>query len=61
MRKLLRAHPVIVSVFAVCTLGGALLAVQVLSGEWSLLHKLAGGAVGGAGVALLVTATNMFQ
>ena len=55
----IRAHPVITSVLLGCALGGAVLAVLLLSPDWSLARRLAGGLVGGAGVGLLITATRI--
>jgi hypothetical protein len=43
----------------VCTLGGAIVGVSMLSADWSLARRLAGGLIGGAGIGLLITATRM--
>jgi len=43
-----------------CTLAGAVVGATFLSDDWTLLRRLLAGAVGGAGVGLLVTATRMF-
>lgn len=48
------------SVLLGCILGGALAGGLLLGDDWSILRRLAGGAVAGAGVGLLVTATKMF-
>jgi enoyl reductase-like protein len=55
----LRRHPVIVGVMGVCTVGGTALGAVYLTGDWSLAHRLAAGAVAGAGFGLLLTATKM--
>ncbi|MFQ5697179.1 MAG: hypothetical protein ACE5IL_02715 [Myxococcota bacterium] len=54
-----RSHPVMVLLSAACTGIGLGLGVALLPGDWSLLHRSAAGAVGGAGVALLVLATRL--
>jgi hypothetical protein len=54
-------YPAIAGIFVVCTLAGVWLGVEFLSPEWSLVRKVAGGAVSGAGVALLCTATRLFS
>jgi hypothetical protein len=59
LMRVLRAHPVIASVVITCALGGAILGTLLLSPDWSLARRLAGGLVGGAGVGLLITATRM--
>ena len=59
MSRTVRAHPVVTAVLVSCALGGAILGVQLLTPDWSLARRLAGGLVGGAGVGLLITATRM--
>ena len=54
-----RAHPVISSVMLGCTLIGVGLGYELLSPEWALWRRLLGGAVGGAGVGLTITAARM--
>jgi hypothetical protein len=54
-----RRHPVITSVLLGCTIGGALAGFVYLDADWSAFRRIAAGAVGGAGAALLVTATKM--
>jgi hypothetical protein len=49
-------HPIIFAVFATCTLVGVVMGVFLLTEDWSLARRIAGGAVGGAGVALIITA-----
>jgi hypothetical protein len=51
---------VISAVLLGCTLAGALAGAWWLSGDWSLARRVAAGAVAGAGVGLLVTATKLF-
>jgi len=50
------AHPIIFGVFVTCISTGAVLGVFLLTGEWSLARRIAAGAVGGAGVSILITA-----
>jgi hypothetical protein len=50
---------VITGVMVSCTLLGAALGVVYLTEDWSLARRIAAGAVGGAGVGLLCTATKM--
>jgi len=54
-----REHPIITGLMVVCTLAGAVLGEVYLYPEWSILRRVAAGAVAGAGVALTVTATKM--
>ena len=54
-----RRHPVITTVLLACTVAGALAGFFYLDPDWSVLRRIAAGGVGGAGVALLVTATRM--
>jgi len=49
-------HPIIFTVFATCTLLGVVMGIFMLTEDWSLARRIAGGAVGGAGVALINTA-----
>jgi hypothetical protein len=58
-RGVVRAHPVIVGVLVGCTLAGIGIGVVVLPAEWALLRRAFGGALGGAGVGLLCTATRI--
>jgi hypothetical protein len=55
-RGLLQRHPVITGVLVGCTLTGIAVGVLVLPPEWALLRRALGGAIGGAGVGLLITA-----
>lgn len=50
------AYPIISSVIVVCTVVGVVVGLVFLPEEWELWRKLAGGAVGGAGCGLIVTA-----
>ena len=49
-------HPVIAGVLVGCTLAGLVVGVAVFPEDWTLVRRLAGGAVSGAGVGLLLTA-----
>ncbi len=57
----LRRHPVIVAVFVGSTIAGGVLGPFLLSPDWSLLHRALAGAVSGAGVGLLITATKLYD
>ena len=61
MRRALARHPVLAAILIGCTLLGALLGFYSLSGEWSAARRIAAGAVAGAGVAILVTGTKIFD
>ena len=50
------AHPIIFGVFVACISIGTVLGVLILTDEWSLARRIAAGAVGGAGVGILITA-----
>ena len=54
--KLLRAHPGLCLVFALCMCVGVGLSVWLLGEDWSLVRRVSGGLLGGAGVALVITA-----
>jgi hypothetical protein len=49
-------HPIIFRVVIACISIGAVLGVLILTDEWSLARRIAAGAVGGAGVGILITA-----
>jgi hypothetical protein len=53
---LLRTYPIITGVIVGCTLVGIVLGLYFLPVEWTLARRIAGGALGGAGCALIVTA-----
>jgi hypothetical protein len=55
-RAAIAAHPIITATIAVCALLGALLGALLLTDDWSLARRIAGGLVAGAGVGLLITA-----
>ena len=57
--RVLRAHPIITGVMLCSTLAGAGLGFDLLSSEWALWRRVLGGAVGGAGVGLIITAARM--
>ena len=56
MREVLRAHPIITSLIAGCTLLGVSMGFLLLLDDWTSLRKIAGGVVGGAGFGLIITA-----
>jgi hypothetical protein len=55
----LARHPVITGVVVACTLAGGLAGLLVLDADWSVARRVLAGAVGGAWVGLLLTATKM--
>ena len=56
-----RDHPIIAGVLCACTVAGAILGLTLLTQEWSAARRIAGGAVAGGGVGLIITATRMFS
>lgn len=50
------AHPMIFGTIFSCAAIGALMGVYLLTDDWSLARRIAGGVVGGAGVGILITA-----
>jgi hypothetical protein len=52
---------VITAVFVGGTIAGMLLGPVFLNPEWSLLRRVLAGAVAGAGIGLLMTATKLFD
>ena len=57
--KLLREHPYLTVLVVGCTVVGGALGVVVLTDEWPLWRRLAGGLLAGVGVGLLMTATRL--
>ena len=57
--RVVTEHPVLTGIFAICILGGAMLGAVLLTEDWSMLRRIAAGAVAGAGVALLTTAPKL--
>ncbi|MBW2716147.1 MAG: hypothetical protein JRD03_08725 [Deltaproteobacteria bacterium] len=56
MKAAISAHPIIFGVLISCVTIGVVSGVFLLTNEWSLARRIAAGAVGGAGVGLLITA-----
>ena len=54
-------HPILVAVFAVCIALGVALGVLYLPADWALARKIAGGVFAGAGVAVFLTVTRLFD
>jgi hypothetical protein len=52
-------HPLITLIVVSCTVAGAVSGLLFLDAGWSVLRRLLAGAVGGAWVGLLFTATKM--
>ena len=52
----LKAHPIITATIVGATLLGVVIGVLFLPEGWALARKIAGGAIGGAGCGLIVTA-----
>jgi hypothetical protein len=55
----LRRHPVIVGVLVAGAVLGAVAGALYLTPDWSLARRVAAGALSGAGIAFLMTATKM--
>ena len=58
---LLRRHPVLAVVFSLCIVSGAVLGVLYLPAEWSLARRVLGGVFAGAGTAVFLTVTRLFD
>jgi len=54
-----REHPWITAIMAVCTVGGALAGPVLFEPEWTLLRQVAAGAFCGAWVGITLTVTKM--
>ena len=54
-----RQHPVISTILILCTVAGTVLGEIYFPAEWSLVRRLAAGALSGGGVAFLITAPKM--
>ncbi len=52
-------HPIMVFVLVVFTISGAIAGYFLLTGEWSALRRIVGGAIGGCGVGFLLTVSRM--
>ena len=61
LRATIQRHPVITAILVGCTLLGAALGFALLGDDWSALHRIFAGTIGGAGVGLLITATKMID
>lgn len=59
LSELLGRHRGWVAAWVGLVVAGGVLGVWLLPEEWMLLRRLAAGAVGGAGVALIVSATRL--
>jgi hypothetical protein len=58
---LLRQHPILVAIFAICIVLGAVLGAYYLPAEWPAFRRIAGGVFAGAGVAVFLTVTRLFD
>jgi hypothetical protein len=56
---ILRRNRAFTALFVICIVGGSVCGVVYLSDDYSLLRRLFGGALGGGGIAFLMTATKM--
>jgi hypothetical protein len=54
-----RRHPIITTLWVVCTVAGVLWGVFWLDPQWSLLQRVVAGAVAGSGCALMIAAPRM--
>lgn len=59
LTRVVRRHPIISATLIGCAVAGAALGGLYLPPEWSLLRRCTAGGFGGAGAALLITATKM--
>ena len=59
LSELVREHPVITAVLATLAIGGAVLGGLYLPPEWSVLRRLAAGALSGAGIGFFIVATRL--
>ena len=57
----LSRHRVLTAVFLISTFAGALIGAFQLPEDMALIRRVLGGAISGAGVALLMTATRMMH
>ena len=57
--KLPRAHPYLTALVVGCTVLGGGLGALLLTDEWPLWRRVAGGLLGGVSVGLLMTATRL--
>lgn len=58
---LLRRHPILTVIFVVCIALGITLGVIYLPADWALARRVAGGFFAGAGVAIFLTVTRLFD
>lgn len=58
---LLRRHPILVAVFVLCIALGATLGMYYLPADWPAARRIAGGVFAGAGVAVFLTVTRLFD
>lgn len=54
-----RRNSAFIALFAICVVAGAVVGVIYLPDDFSFLRRLLGGAIGGGGIAFLMTATKM--
>jgi hypothetical protein len=59
--RVVRGHPWLTAVLIGCSVLGAVIGALNLSADWSITRRAVGGAVAGAGVALIVTAARMLD
>ena len=55
----MRRHPVITTLMVVCTVLGTILSVIYMDPSYTLMQRLIGGAVAGAGCGLIIAAPRM--
>jgi hypothetical protein len=56
MLEIVRTYPVITAIIVGATAVGVVIGIFVFPEDWTLARKIAGGALGGAGCGLIVTA-----
>ncbi|HVN40570.1 MAG TPA: hypothetical protein VMW19_20585 [Myxococcota bacterium] len=57
----LRRHPILTAIFALCITSGAVAGALFLPQDWSLARRIAGGVFAGAGTAVFLTVTRLFD
>jgi len=57
----LRRHPILTAIFALCITSGAVCGALFLPQDWSLARRIAGGVFAGAGTAVFLTVTRLFD
>ena len=59
LRRLVGEHPVVTALIVTLAILGAVLGGLYLSPEWSMLRRVAAGALSGAGIGFFIVATRL--